>query len=283
MDLSFKQTQALQPTFYKPHPALSGIVNHIMIFEMRFAADQLLACPFPPTPQNSIHFYPRDKTEVQPNNLVGFTNQPDSIVVGPQVSKVNLKLGRHHIIVSVAFEPGGLFRLLKIPLYELYDRSFDTTLFLGREIREVNERLREAETHFEMKNVVEGFLLRKINPKPITPIEMAMKKLLASNGTISMENAASFACLSLRQFERKSKDLLGYSPKFFARLIRFSGAYRLKESNQNLSWTAIAHASGYFDQMHMIKDFKEFTGTTPSFIAREINDAPFRLQEKMLF
>lgn len=273
----------MQPQFYKPHPSLVGIVSHIMIFEAQFSADKNLACPFPPTPQNSIHFYPGDVTWNQKKGNSSFATQPDSIIVGPQVTKVNIKMGLHHIIVSVAFHPGGLYRLLKIPMCELFDEAFDASLLLGSALKEVNERLREAKNHLEMKNIVEAFLLRKIVPSPLLPVEHAMKKLINSNGALSMQAAASFSCFSLRQFERKSKELLGYSPKFFSRLIRFSSAYRLKENRQDLSWTSIANASGYFDQMHMIKDFKEFTGTTPSFIAREINDAPFRLQEKMLF
>ena len=273
----------MQPLFYKPHPSLTGIVSHIMIFEARFSADKNLACPFPPTPQNSIHFYPRDVTGNQKAGNPTFSTQPDSIVVGPQVTKVNIKMGVHHILVSVAFHPGGLYRLLKIPMYELFDQPFDATLLLGRAMKEVNEQLRETNNYLEMKNIVEAFLLRKIVPSRLLPVEHAMRKLIHSNGTLSMEAASSFSCLSLRQFERKSKELLGYSPKFFSRLIRFSNAYRLKENRQDLNWTSIANASGYFDQMHMIKDFKEFTGTTPSFIAREINNAPLRLQEKMMF
>jgi AraC-like DNA-binding protein len=29
------------------------------------------------------------------------------------------------------------------------------------------------------------------------------------------------------------------------------------------TWTSIAYECGYFDQMHLIKDFKAFTGFTP--------------------
>jgi AraC-like DNA-binding protein len=254
-----------------------------MIFEVRFDAGNVFASPFPPTPQNSIHFYPRDAMQSQIAANKVFTAQPESIIIGPQVTKVNIQMGLHHLIVSVAFNPGGLFRLLKIPLYELYDQSFDATLILGSALREVNERLRETDDHLEMKNIVEAFLLRKIVASPLSSVELAMKRLINSNGSLSMEAAASFSCLSLRQFERKSKEMLGYSPKFFSRLIRFSTAYRLKENRQDLSWTTIANTAGYFDQMHLIRDFKEFTGVAPGLIAKEINDAPFRLQEKMKF
>lgn len=253
-----------------------------MILEIRFDKDNVFASPFPPTPQNSIHFYPRDAMQSQTANGV-FIVQPESIIIGPQVTKVNIQMGLHHIIVSVAFNPGGLFRLLKVPLYELFDQSIDATLMFGSAAREVNERLRETNDHLEMKNIVEAFLLRKIAPSPLSSVELVMKKLIDHHGAFSMEAAASFSCLGLRQFERKSKELLGYSPKFFSRLIRFSKAYRMKENRRDLNWTTIANASGYFDQMHLIRDFKEFTGVAPGLIAKEINDAPFRLQEKMKF
>ncbi|RYY28093.1 MAG: AraC family transcriptional regulator [Sphingobacteriaceae bacterium] len=273
----------MQPQFYKPNPFLAGIVSHIMIFEVRFDAENVFASPFPPTPQNSIHFYPRDAMRSKTAANGKFVVQPESVIIGPQVTKVNIQMGLHHLIVSVAFNPGGLFRLLKIPLYELYDQSFDATLLLGSAMQEVNDRLQETNDYLEMKNIVEAFLMRKIVASPLSAVELAVKKIINHNGALSMEAAASFSCLGLRQFERKSKEMLGYSPKFFSRLIRFSTAYRLKENRQDLSWTTIANIAGYFDQMHLIRDFKEFTGVAPGLIAKEINDAPFRLQEKMKF
>ena len=74
---------------------------------------------------------------------------------------------------------------------------------------------------------------------------------------------------------------MGYSPKLFSRLIRFSKAYRLKENQPQLTWTNVAHASGYFDQMHMIKDFKEFAGVLPGTLSRQIDLAPALLQQHL--
>ena len=48
-----------------------------------------------------------------------------------------------------------------------------------------------------------------------------------------------------------------------------------------MNWGAIAYTSGYYDQMHLIKDFKEFAGALPGKLAKEINNAPFLLQEHM--
>jgi AraC-like DNA-binding protein len=272
---------APQFKLYPPHPALSEIVSHIMILEADFSQKNHRIAPFPPTPQNSIHFYPRDACYAQPNANGKFEQSPASIIVGAQVGRVNLQMGDHHIIISVAFQPGGLYRLLGIPLTEIYDRSYDTTFLLGNSIKEVNERLKETSSHWEMKTIVENFLLKRAYKNAYHPFERTMQVLLQSNASLSMEKAASLSCLSLRQFERKSKQVLGYSPKMFARLVRFSKAYRLKENKPHISWAQLANTSGYFDQMHMIRDFKEFTGVSPNAILDEISRSPFPVQQSL--
>ena len=89
------------------------------------------------------------------------------------------------------------------------------------------------------------------------------------------------SCLSLRQFERVCKQRIGMPPKLFARIIRFSKAYRLYENSAYKNWTSIAYECGYFDQMHFIRDFKEFTGVTPRIIEKELGELSVRLQASM--
>ena len=268
----------MTPSFFAPHPALSGYISHIMVVEARFDNTVLKFSPFPPTPQHAINFYPRDSVTAHDNN--NYTQKlPASVIVGPQVSRVNVAMGAHHIIVSVAFMPGGMHRLLKIPMHELYDEPFDATLFFGSEMNRVNEQLKDVDTAFDMKNVVERFFIQKLSHSTLLPWEYAMKAQL--QGNISIEKAASLACLSLRQYERRTKEIMGYSPKVFSRLVRFSKAYRLKESQPQLSWTNIAHTCGYYDQMHLIKDFKEFGGALPGTLSKQIKNAPVLLQDHM--
>ena len=85
----------------------------------------------------------------------------------------------------------------------------------------------------------------------------------------------ALACGSLSENVRTVSVL---PPKLFARLIRFSKAYRLRESFSNLSWTSIAYECGYFDQMHFIRDFKEFAGVAPGIIEKELDKTPVRMQ-----
>lgn len=193
-------------------------------------------------------------------------------------------MGQHHLIVSVTFKPGGLYRWLGIPMNEIFDASLDATLLLGSSINEINEKLREVNTHLQMKQIVDRFFLEhKAKKNNQRPFEHAMALMMQSGGRLSMDKAADLSCLSLRQFERVAKEVIGYSPKMFARIIRFSNAYRLKEHRPDLGWQDIIYSTGYFDQMHMIRDFKQFTGVTPSVIAREIDISPLSLRQNVKF
>lgn len=96
-----------------------------------------------------------------------------------------------------------------------------------------------------------------------------MSQLVMSRGNLSMDSLAKKACLSIRQLERQSLERIGLSPKYFARMIRFSEAYKFKERNPHISWTQIAHLFGYYDQMHLIRDFHHFAGVNPSMFREE--------------
>lgn len=270
----------MQSKFYIPHFLLQEFVNCIMVIHAEVDATAApVICPYPPTPQNSLFFYINDQIKVQKEGDTGFVLQPRSVIVGPQLTRVMLDINQSHKAVRVGFHPGGLHRLLGISMAEMIDDSYDAMDVFGNEIQQMNDQLCDARNFDEIKNVTEQFLLKKVKAlKRSLPFDNAMLELLRLNGNVPMEQIASLACLSLRQFERVSKERIGFSPKLFARLIRFSRAYRLRENFPQVSWTSIAHECGYFDQMHFIRDFKEFAGVIPGILEKELESAPVRLQ-----
>ncbi len=273
----------METKFYIPHPLLQDLVQCIMIVHAKTdAAAPAVVCPYPPTPQNSLFFYINDRIKVQPEGATGFMEQPRSVLVGPQLSRVSIDVNRDHKAVRVGFHPGGLHRLLGLSMAEMLDGSCDAAAIFGNEMKELDEKLQEAKHFDAIKDIVEQFLLKKVGRvKDILPFDKAMLALLQSGGMMPVEKVASLACLSLRQFERVSKERIGLPPKLFARITRFSKAYRLRENCSGLSWTQIAYECNYFDQMHLIRDFKQFAGVLPRLIEKELERSPIRLQASL--
>uniref|UniRef100_UPI003593E9B2 DUF6597 domain-containing transcriptional factor n=1 Tax=Pricia sp. TaxID=2268138 RepID=UPI003593E9B2 len=209
--------------FYQPHPALKGFVNNIMIHEVNFDVANIKSTfPFPPLPEQGLYFYIRDRMVVEYKPTGKKETLSHCIIVGPQVNGLNITLGYKHLLLKVGFQPGGLYRFLGIPMYELLQKeAFDATEVLGNEIREINKQLQESTSFLQMKNIIESYLLKHLYKlKQTLPIDFVLPLLIKEGGLVKIERLASHACLSLRQFERIFQQRIGLPPKYFSRLVR---------------------------------------------------------------
>jgi AraC-like DNA-binding protein len=60
------------------------------------------------------------------------------------------------------------------------------------------------------------------------------------------------------------KSYLGVTPKRVARIYRFARLILSVDALHPVDWSELAHAAGYYDQAHFSKEFKDFTGLTPT-------------------
>ncbi|XDD51761.1 DUF6597 domain-containing transcriptional factor [Leptospira sp. WS92.C1] len=145
----------------------------------------------------------------------------------------------------------------------LNNRILSFEEILGKVGRSWEDQVCSAQNNSERKRIVSDLILQAIREKE-TPkafrIRQAVQSILQNNGNVSMDSFGSLFSQSSRQLERDFKQLIGFSPKFFSRLIRFRSVLE----NGNLgSLTTLAQTSGYYDQSHFIREFREFAGYTP--------------------
>lgn len=271
--------------FHQPHPALRDFVNNIMIF--RLTLDKNQSAPtlsFPPLPEQCLYFYPLGAPVAQYLQLDKQVKLSRSIIVGPQISRIRLQMPHANYTVKVGFQPGGLYRLLGIPMSEFpIDESLESQYILDKETIAIADQLAETTQVSRIIAIIEGFLLKKARRLHAQlPIDRALPLLIGQGGLMNITELASLACVSTRQLERQFQQRIGIQPKFFTRLTRFARAWVMKENKPGISWTSIAHECGYFDQMHLIRDFKAFCGVAPGIIEEEFQQAPFLLRNQLL-
>ena len=273
----------MEVKIYTPHLALQPFVMNISTVDVSLPKGiSEVVTPYPPTPFQSLIFYCNHPVSMAKVGEENFLKQPFSILIGPQFSRVNIKVHGQLRAIRVDFVPGGMYRMFNIPMHELFDEGFDAEDLLGSEIRRINERLKNISILEEGKNIVEEFLLtqlQKINV--LLPFDSALKMLFEMNGNLTIEKTASLSCLSLKQFERTCKERIDMNPKMYARILKFSKAYRLRESFPEMSWIKICYEAGYYDQMHMMRDFKLFAGVNPSIISDQLLQTPIRMQKDL--
>lgn len=257
--------------YFKVHPALQEYIEYIVYVHYTFEPGGLYSSlyTFVPSHTRFIAFYLGDPVKVKKSDG-RYLSRGRMIVIGPQLSTVTLDLGSNHKSFIVAFKPGCMHRLLKVPLKEIVDMDFNGDEIIGPEVKLLNSRLSDTDDPDKQFLLIQQFFHQRISKlKPMLPFDRAMQVLVNSGGNMPIELAAGQACLSLRQFERHSLERIGFTPKFYSRLVRFSTAYMLKELSPDLKWSEIAYKCGYFDQMHFIRDFKNIAGFLPKSLLKE--------------
>jgi AraC-like DNA-binding protein len=90
------------------------------------------------------------------------------------------------------------------------------------------------------------------------------QSLVRARGVLAIDALVAESRLSRRQFERRFRETVGLSPRLFANVLRLRSVFDALKANPDGGWTDAALAAGYFDQSHLIRDFKRFVGCTPA-------------------
>src|SRR5690606_6372835 len=93
-------------------------------------------------------------------------------------------------------------------------------------------------------------------------VENAIRQIQLSKGSVKINKLIEPYPLSRDPFDKRFRRVTGTSPKQFATIVRLRNLVAQYPSTHNL--TDLAYTAGYFDQAHFIKDFKTYTGLTPS-------------------
>jgi transcriptional regulator GlxA family with amidase domain len=101
-------------------------------------------------------------------------------------------------------------------------------------------------------------------------VDRAAHALAAAHGGIHAGMLAEQAGLGDRHFRRRFVEHAGMGPKHYAKVARFTFALSLKTARPSQTWAEISQRAGYFDQMHLVKDFKSLTGAPPSRLISQI-------------
>lgn len=213
-----------------------------------------------------LGFYLRDSVTVKDNGRELLRTSPKTVLVGLQTyQRIQMHLTGHLQSFYIMFRPEGFHRLFSLPMDQLTDADYDSRSVLGPFISHMEQRLSECHSFSERVCLMEQALMNRVLRAPaLDGVYFAANRILETAGQASIPALAHQSGLSLRHFERRFRKQIGMRPKLFTRIARFESALERKGRLQTASWTDIALHFGYYDQMHMVHDFAEFTGRAPS-------------------
>lgn len=168
-------------------------------------------------------------------------------------------------IFGVQFYPHAIAKFLSVPVAELCNESIAIDAIFGREGKEVTEKIFSSDCDIKRVEIISVFLEKKFSrPEKAKDIftERTIHHIENHKGKVCIQQLIDQSCLSQRQFERNFKELTGFSPKSYLKIVRFESLLDYF-ANTEASLTDTALEFGYYDQAHLNHDFKAFTGLTP--------------------
>jgi AraC-like DNA-binding protein len=254
---------------WKPDPRLSEIVASMWFGEGRTAyqRDRIL-----PSGQSQLLINlgpPQYRVEPgPPEKRVPFV---DVWYSGLHQGPIDTEAPHGNALLGVAFSAHGSFPWLGERMEDLSDRIIALADALGDGALALRERLLNTASLEARFKCVERWLLARLKPRTIVhpAVRWAVDRIAATGGRIPIEELATQTGFTRKHLGSLFQQQVGVSPKSLARIHRFRGALALLDRGDgHVPWAELAEQCGYYDQSHLINEFRRFTGFSPVELAR---------------
>jgi AraC-like DNA-binding protein len=197
-------------------------------------------------------------------------------ISGMQRQFIVLGVEQGSSMMGAHFRTGGAAPFFGFPLSELAGNVVELDLIWKREILGLREQLVEAGPPAEKFDLLEAYLIAKAQSRlePDLAVSAALQTL-RSWPMVSLRDLASRLGLSHKQMLARFDCRVGMTPKVTSRIFRFQKALAAANvAKTTPDWSDLAIDCGYYDQPHLIHEFQELAGLTPSEYLRGRTDFP---------
>lgn len=166
--------------------------------------------------------------------------------------------------VGAMLHPGAALPLLGVPAEALAERHTALDDLWGRDADRIRERLLALRSPAERLDLFEAMLAQRL-PRVLgihTGVAHALAQFEAMEADV--RTVVRDTGYSHRRFITLFREAVGLSPKRYCRVLRFQRVLQQVKAAPRPQWSQIALAAGFSDQAHLVRDFREFAGVTPT-------------------
>lgn len=261
--------QFMRPKYYtiKPSARLSGVVHHFWITESSFDSE-CLSSKQTCIPLGMVEWIIQTKGDHQ-LGLFGNSWQtfPKDYVVGITSKPVHWKMFGESKVIGICIRPEWFSKIYNFPLRSLTDGFLEIEALDNPELTSLREALIEEDDDVNMQiEIIESFLMKMIerHSEEESYFYSTIDRIRTSVGSFDTKTLSDHFYLGDRQIQRLFKQNFGLSPKAYDRLTRFSNTVKQIGRYSHPRWNELADEFGYADQAHLIREFKNYAGFTPT-------------------
>jgi AraC-like DNA-binding protein len=212
---------------------------------------------------------PDGRTTLVFRELVG--GRGDVCVAGPRTHALFKDTPGVVRAVILQLRPGWSLPLLGVPAHTVTDLIIPLEDIWGHPGRELCAQLLDAPTVSGVVDCIAEAVERRIqnNFEPSSARLARQATRLIEGGEMKVDAVAERLGVTARHLRRAFVESVGVGPKDFARSVRLRRALKLAGgAGASTNWGRIAVDAGYYDQAHLIADFRELVGITPGVYGR---------------
>jgi len=200
-----------------------------------------------------------------PDDPARYTAFSQSWISGERTEPIVIDETGYVHLVGVRFRAGGAWPFLGIPLREFTDQVVELEGILGPEMRALRDRLGEAVDDDGRFDLLESWLAQRARDRtqPTRAVSYALRAIQLGADAVRIGRMADEIGISHKHLLREFERCVGLTPKLLARLCSFQRVICSIGQKPAVDWSAIAVRCGYYDQAHLIREFRAFSGLTP--------------------
>jgi AraC-like DNA-binding protein len=252
---------------YVPHCPLGDYVEDFWLYE-GYAGAHLRERILPSGTVEMVFNLREDELRIYgPLDINQCRRFSGAVVSGPYAGAFASDTTEEANIMGVHFKPGGAGAILGVPLDKLTNAHVDLTAIWGPDAARLREQLCSLRQPHARFRLLERVLLKQLSDgsrRGRGAVHFGLQALTRSHGRLRVRDIATSVDLSQRRFTQLFASEVGLTPKLFGRVQRFHHAMTLLQSASEIEWAQFAVEHGYFDQSHLIHEFVELSGLTPS-------------------
>ena len=185
-----------------------------------------------------------------------FISPHGSKIGGAQSQARDIQILQPGDYFGIRFHPGALRYFFDLNLSEITDQFADHQYFPCHLFGDLHNNIYRCHNFHERAQICEQWLLRHFKPRPAAQFDHALSLIYQSSGNIKVSQLASMVGWSSRHLNRLFRLHTGLSTKTFAQTIRIQHVCRQLSITPSDSLNT-ALKLGFFDQSHLIKDYKK--------------------------
>ncbi len=203
------------------------------------------------------------------NTLFSLTEkslQPTAFISGQSTSYSEVESTGPLDMIFVVFQPYAARIFFQIPISEFHEKNVSISAIGDPELKELEKQVADTMDDSRSIGLIEHFLLSRLHSFSTYNVKRVVAAVQEINqqSQPTITQLSQIACLSNKQFNRVFTEYIGTHPKEFIRIVRMQRALYLLQTHPDRNFAQLAFECGFYDQSHLIREFKSFSGYTPT-------------------